>query len=83
MVFLWILLQIGWAWGVAVSRVIDNKHHVGDVVAGAVLGSIVGTVFVIKSVQRVSHDVERPTGQQCDSEENDLSSLRIGEPPSC
>lgn len=85
MVFIWILFQIGWAWGVAVSRIIDNKHHVGDVVAGAVLGSIVGTVFVIKSVQRVSHDIqenERHTGQ-CDSDHEGLSSLRTGDPSSC
>lgn len=85
LVFLWILLQVGWAWGVAVSRVVDNKHHVGDIVAGAVLGGIVGTMFVFKSVQRVSHDiqpVERQAGR-CGSDEDDLSSLRPGEPSSC
>lgn len=87
LVFLWILVQIGWAWGVASSRIIDNKHHVGDVIAGVVLGSVVGTVFVVKSVQRVSHDIlgdDRQLGRSgSDDEHDDLSSLRSGEPTSC
>lgn len=80
-------MQIGWAWGVASSRIIDNKHHVGDVIAGVVLGSVVGTVFVVKSVQRVSHDIlgdDRQLGRSgSDDEHDDLSSLRSGEPTSC
>lgn len=88
-VFFWILLQIGWAWGVAVSRFIDNKHHVGDIMAGALLGSLIGIVFVIKSVQRVTNDLMESVSDRCchgDDRESpnsdDLSSLNPGQ-PSC
>jgi len=53
-VFLWILLQISWAWAVAISRVMDNKHHVSDICSGAFLGTCIGTVFVFKSIQQAT-----------------------------
>ena len=42
---LWMALQISWAFGVATSRVIDNKHHIGDVVAGSMLGVLFGGMY--------------------------------------
>ena len=53
-VFLWILLQISWAWAVALSRVMDNKHHVSDICSGAFLGACIGIVFVFKSIQHAT-----------------------------
>ena len=50
LIFLWILFQISWAWGVAVSRIIDHKHHESDIIAGLCLGSLVGLAFSMKSL---------------------------------
>lgn len=38
--------------GVGASRIVDNKHHPSDVVAGAVLGSAVGLLYVMRAIPR-------------------------------
>ena len=38
--------------GVAISRIIDNKHHPSDVVGGAFLGTIIAAAFLIRVVPR-------------------------------
>lgn len=40
-----VLSPLGLAAWIAASRVVDHEHHVGDVVAGAALGSFWGAVF--------------------------------------
>ena len=47
---LWMALQISWAIGVASSRVLDNKHHVGDVVGGGVIGVLFGSLYSLRAV---------------------------------
>ena len=41
----WSALQIAWAFAVASSRVIDNKHHVSDVAAGGLIGTCFGLLY--------------------------------------
>lgn len=45
-----VILQIGFAWIVGVSRVIDNRHHIWDVNSGLIVGIVVGTLFGIQTV---------------------------------
>ena len=47
---LWTLWLLCWAWGVAASRVLDFKHHVGDVAAGALLGSMFGGLYATRAI---------------------------------
>jgi diacylglycerol diphosphate phosphatase / phosphatidate phosphatase len=47
---LWMALQISWAIGVASSRVMDNKHHVGDVVGGGLIGVLFGALYSFRAV---------------------------------
>lgn len=54
LLYIWVIFQISWAWGVAISRVIDNKHHESDVISGAFLGTIVSIVFCAKSAAAVN-----------------------------
>lgn len=35
---LWMLVLLGVAWGIAISRIIDNQHHPSDVIGGALIG---------------------------------------------
>ena len=42
--------QVGVAWAIAASRVVDNRHHPADVIAGMVLGAAVGTIFLLRSI---------------------------------
>lgn len=46
---LWLVALLLWAWGVGISRVIDNKHNPSDVIAGAFLGSLLGVVFALRA----------------------------------
>jgi len=41
----WSALQIAWAFAVASSRVIDNKHHASDVAAGGLIGTCFGLLY--------------------------------------
>jgi membrane-associated phospholipid phosphatase len=50
--FVWILFNLSWAWGVGISRIIDNKHHPSDVIGGAFLGTVIGGAFVLRAVPR-------------------------------
>ncbi|GMH42947.1 hypothetical protein BSKO_10869 [Bryopsis sp. KO-2023] len=45
-----VILQIGYAWIVGVSRIIDNRHHIWDVNAGLIVGSIVGVLFGLQAI---------------------------------
>lgn len=44
-----VLLQLGFAWIVGVSRLLDNRHHVWDVNSGFIVGAIVGGVFGVQA----------------------------------
>ncbi|CAL5229480.1 g12810 [Coccomyxa viridis] len=46
----WILLMLGISWAIAGSRIVDNKHHPSDVVAGFVLGASVAVIFLLRSI---------------------------------
>ena len=46
----WTLWLLCFAWGVSASRIIDFKHHVGDVAAGALLGSLFGGLFAGRAI---------------------------------
>lgn len=75
LLFLWILCQIGWAWGVGVSRVMDHKHHESDVIAGAFLGTCVAVSFLFKSIQQCNDYVDMCEGTQrsYDADEMEIS----------
>ncbi len=44
--------------GVPYSRVVDNRHHVSDVITGAVVGSALATVFYVYQEGRFSDEKE-------------------------
>ena len=44
----------------ALSRIIDNKHHPSDVVGGGFLGTLIGVVFVLRAIPRHSIVKEDP-----------------------
>jgi hypothetical protein len=43
-------MQIGFSWAVAGSRVVDNRHHPSDVVAGFFLGATVAVIFLLRAI---------------------------------
>ncbi len=45
--------QLGVTWGISATRVVNNKHHVADVLAGMLLGGTVATVFALRAIPRV------------------------------
>jgi diacylglycerol diphosphate phosphatase / phosphatidate phosphatase len=47
------LLLPGWAVYVGMTRIVDHWHHVSDVLAGLLLGSIVGTIVFHSIVQPI------------------------------
>lgn len=44
----------------ALSRIIDNKHHPSDVVGGALLGVFVAGLFLLRAVPRHTIVTEAP-----------------------
>lgn len=42
-------VQVGLSWAIAGSRVVDNRHHPSDVIAGFFLGASVALIFVIRA----------------------------------
>lgn len=53
-----VLLLGGLFAGVPYSRVVDNRHHLSDVVTGAVVGSTLATVFYVYQEQRYRDERE-------------------------
>ena len=53
------LLLPGWAVYVGMTRIVDHWHHVSDVMAGLLLGSIIGTVVFHSIVQHILHYVNK------------------------
>ena len=51
---LWMLLMLALAWGISMSRIIDNQHHASDVVAGMVLGVVTAVIYILRAVPRYS-----------------------------
>jgi hypothetical protein len=45
---------------VGVSRITDFKHHASDVVGGALLGTLFGLAFVVRSIARLGSVVDVP-----------------------
>lgn len=45
-----IFLQLGFAWVVGVSRIVDNRHHIWDVISGMFLGTMVAAFFSIHAI---------------------------------
>ena len=46
-----LLLLPGWAVYVGLTRIVDHWHHVSDVLAGLLLGSLIGTIVFYSIVQ--------------------------------
>ena len=70
MLELWMALQVSWAVGVASSRVIDNKHHVSDVVAGGMIGLLFGCVYSFRAIVEASDNLIGPCQREAsDSDE--------------
>ncbi|KAF6261425.1 phosphatidic acid phosphatase type 2/haloperoxidase [Scenedesmus sp. NREL 46B-D3] len=57
-VLLVLLFQIAWPWGVALSRFIDNRHNVSDVVGGLLLAVSFVPVFVVRLASSVRYQAE-------------------------
>lgn len=51
---LWMLVMLALAWGISMSRIIDNQHHPSDVVAGMVLGVLIAIMYIMRAVPRYS-----------------------------
>ncbi|KAG7672061.1 hypothetical protein Ndes2526B_g06972 [Nannochloris sp. 'desiccata'] len=49
---LWMLVMLALAWGISMSRIIDNQHHPSDVVAGMVLGVLIAIMYIMRAVPR-------------------------------
>lgn len=49
----WILLQLSFAWGTAVSRVVDFRHHPSDIVGGALLGTMFAVLYAFRAIGRI------------------------------
>jgi membrane-associated phospholipid phosphatase len=68
---IWMAFQIAWAFGVASSRVMDNKHHVGDVAAGALIGILMGGLYGFRSclamvrVAALGYDEDASSEERC------------------
>jgi membrane-associated phospholipid phosphatase len=52
LILVWVLWQISFAWGVAISRVIDHKHHPSDIIGGAFLGTMIAVIFSVRAIPR-------------------------------
>ena len=63
--FHFFFLYFLFAGGVCLSRINDNKHHPADVAAGAVLGSLIGALFILRSIPR-HYTVQLPPGYGCE-----------------
>ena len=70
---LWMALQISWAIGVASSRIMDNKHHVGDVVGGGLIGVLFGSLY---SLRAIIESMPNDSCQQDTSDSDERSILR-------
>jgi hypothetical protein len=42
--------QVGVSWAIAATRVVDNRHHPADIVAGFILGATVAIIFLLRSI---------------------------------
>ena len=47
---LWALVLVGSPWVIGATRIVDNRHHPSDVVAGLGLGLVVAGLFFARSV---------------------------------
>jgi hypothetical protein len=56
----WMLLMLALAWGISMSRMVDNQHHAVDVVAGMVLGVLIALLFITRSVPRYARVLSEP-----------------------
>eukprot|EP00210_Caulerpa_lentillifera_P009173 g8745.t1 len=45
-----ICAQLGFAWIVGTTRIIDNRHHIWDVTAGYFVGTVVAAAFSIQAI---------------------------------
>jgi membrane-associated phospholipid phosphatase len=83
---LWfVLIQLGWAWGVAASRVIDNKHAPGDVASGALLGAGFGVRAIARRNRLPAEPAAPPAGERaalCGGGSSGAATPPRAEPPS-
>ncbi len=49
---LWMLTMLALAWGISMSRIIDNQHHPSDVIGGMVLGVLIAIMYIMRAVPR-------------------------------
>lgn len=57
-----IFAQFVWIWFVGLSRYIDNKHHIEDIIGGWLLGTLFALLFVVDAFGR-EYRMNMPTGQ--------------------
>ena len=69
------------AWIVSFSRVADNHHHLDDVIAGAILGAVLG-YFTFSSYSQTHYEtlIEQTTGQKCELTGFARRSTGVGKP---
>eukprot|EP01026_Neomeris_dumetosa_P050757 TRINITY_DN4456_c0_g1_i10.p1 TRINITY_DN4456_c0_g1~~TRINITY_DN4456_c0_g1_i10.p1 ORF type:complete len:321 (-),score=16.69 TRINITY_DN4456_c0_g1_i10:358-1320(-) len=49
-VLFYVLITFAWAYIVSLSRYLDNKHAIEDIVAGMMLGIIFGVIYCIRAI---------------------------------
>ena len=57
---LWMLIMLSLAWGISMSRIIDNQHHPSDVVGGMVLGVLIAIMYIMRAVPRYARVLTSP-----------------------
>lgn len=50
LVWLWVLWQLGFAWGVGVSRFRDNRHNISDILGGFLLAATFAVVYAFRAM---------------------------------
>lgn len=46
----WCLFQICLSWGIGMTRYMDNKHNISDVIGGWLLGALIAIIFVLRAI---------------------------------
>ncbi|KAL6767978.1 hypothetical protein ACKKBF_B37335 [Auxenochlorella protothecoides x Auxenochlorella symbiontica] len=70
---LWMLVLLGVAWGIAISRIIDNQHHPSDVIGGALIGICIALIYVLRAIPRY----KRVLSPEVKSAQGDLDEMSV------
>lgn len=58
----WMLGMLCFAWGVGISRIIDYQHDPSDVVGGALVGTMIALVYLLRAIPRWKRVLEAESG---------------------